>query len=65
MSFIVDAFHGDGVRKTMYFRTEEAARVYANAARSVYPDSAIFVLRDDGKVDKDFGKPIFECLEIL
>lgn len=65
MSFIVDAFHGCGVRKTMYFQTEEAARVYAKAAHSVYPESAIFVLRDDGKIEKDFGKPIFECLDIL
>lgn len=65
MNFRVDIFPGDGVHKSIYFQTEEAARVYAKAAHSVYPESAIFVLRDDGKIDKDFGKPIFECLDIL
>ena len=63
MAFRVDTFPGDGVHKTVYFQKEEAARVDANAARIVYPDSAVFVLREMPGVHSSSGAPIFEIID--
>ena len=63
MNFRVDIFPGDGVHKNIYFQTEEAARVYANAAHIVYPDSAIFLLRDMPGFTTTHGAPLYELID--
>lgn len=56
-------FPDGGACKPVYFATEEAARVYANAAHIVYPDTAVFVLRNMPGFTDTHGAPLYELID--